>query len=120
LIIATDTGVGTWQIGDSATVLQWSDETLELATVPMKGEYANETRMLTSGRRHGEGKTWKKLCSGIVAFTDGLDLLALEQSSRPFGPFISPLVKFAASDGSCDADLEELLESPTVRSRTGD
>jgi hypothetical protein len=115
------------QIGDGAIVVRAAAEApFDVALWPVAGEYVNHTYFLTDdnageriGIRRFDG------VRDVVAFSDGLQRLALEVSSRSaFAPFFGPLVN-AVREGEHDggalrADLLAYLASGAINARTND
>jgi hypothetical protein len=127
LAIASDHQALCAQIGDGGIVLRRApDDPFEVAIWPDGGEYANETFFVTDDaaperiaiRRYD-------YVHDLVAFTDGLQYLALEHATKSaFGPFFEPLVKtvrdLAGSNGAARTSLLAFLNSETINRRTND
>jgi hypothetical protein len=115
------------QVGDGAIVVRRDDdEPFEIAVWPFSGEYANQTAFVSDAqaldvlqiRRYQDVRD-------VVALTDGLQSLALEQATQSAFPrFFDPLIRTvrAAGDdgGSLRASLLAYLDSAAVNERTDD
>ncbi len=116
------------QIGDGGIVMRRApDEPFEVATWPEAGEYVNQTFFVTDDdaaahlviRRVAD-------VSDLIAFSDGLQSLALQLSTRTaFAPFFEPLVGVVrAAAPSANGELREsllaYLNSGAVNGRTDD
>jgi hypothetical protein len=115
------------QVGDGGIVLRRaSGEPFEVALWPDGGEYANETFFITDESVEERIRIRRfEYVEDVVAFTDGLQHLALEHASRTaFVPFFEPLIgavrEPAASDGSIRTALLQFLNSETLNRRTDD
>lgn len=127
LVVSTQESAAVCQIGDGAAVVDMGTG-LEVAVVPMSGEYANMTHFVTDDDAEAVAVT--KVYSGAVnrvaVFSDGLQRLALDMAAnKPHAPFFDPFFKVLASstEGQQDAlvnALIEFLESPGVNARTDD
>lgn len=113
------------QVGDGAWVLQTEDG-LSAATWPVTGEYANQTKFITSDDTAGHlvfHVTRKRLLA-VAGFTDGIQSLALNYTGRnvhqPFFERLFAPVHKATDTGSMDADMAAFLDSPQVNNRTDD
>jgi hypothetical protein len=127
LAIASDHQTLCARIGDGGIVLRRApDAAFEVALWPDAGEYANQTFFVTddaAAERIAIARfddVWD-----VVAFSDGLQNLALEQSTRSaFPPFFTPLVAAvrsgAVANGALHAQLAAFLNSPPVNERTDD
>ncbi len=117
----------TMQIGDGGIVFQ-ADKELELAIVPMTGEYANMTHFVT------DENAIEVLCTRVIneplskvaVFSDGIQRLALNMiDNTPHTPFFSPFFKTLESTRSEQEDelhsaLFKFLNSQAVNCRTDD
>ncbi len=115
------------QIGDGAIVVRRApDEPFEIVMWPQSGEYANQTYFVTDDdapkhleiRRDGH-------VSDLIAFSDGLQSLALQLSTRSaYGPFFDPLVRVVRAADGANGKLGEALiaylNSDAVNGRTDD
>lgn len=115
------------QVGDGGVVLDFGAG-LELAVVPMSGEYANMTHFVTDEKVDGvlETKIYQNRALKVAAFTDGIQRLALSLTTNtPHKPFFSP---FFDSMAKATAEQEEQLQpllvnflgSQAVNERTDD
>ena len=103
VVVATSSLVVAAQIGDGAALVRDSSGNLLALTRPSHGEYVNETTFIVSPNaiETAQFNLWKWVASGITAFSDGLQMVALNmQDGAPHAPFFSPLFRFvgAASD----------------------
>ena len=127
LAVASDHQALCAQLGDGGIVVRRAPgEPFELAVWPGGGEYANETFFVTDdgAPERIELRRYDRVVD-VVAFSDGLQHLALEWSSRTaFAPFFGPLVATVrARDDAGDAVRAELLaylNSEAVNRRTDD
>jgi hypothetical protein len=127
LAVASDHQTLCARIGDGGIVVRRGPEAaFEVALWPDSGEYANQTYFVTddmAAERIAIARfddVWD-----VVAFSDGLQNLALEQATRSaYPPFFLPLVAAVRgardSNGRLHAQLAEFLDSPTVNERTDD
>ena len=115
------------QIGDGGIVLRQTPQgPFEIAIWPESGEYANQTFFITDdtaaehlGIRRYDG------AYDLIAFSDGLQNLALERATRSaFTPFFEPLVNTVRSNGRSASefrsDLIAYLNSEAINRRTDD
>ncbi|WP_295428748.1 PP2C family serine/threonine-protein phosphatase [uncultured Thiodictyon sp.] len=130
-LVTPDALVGI-QVGDGAIVYRRppGDATGDLAllTAPHQGEYLNETVFLISDTylQDAQFAYREGAPDGIVVFSDGMQMLALEMKARPpvpHAPFFDPLFNFVR--GQPDADQREgqlraFLESERVCAKTDD
>jgi hypothetical protein len=124
--IATGEFVAAAQIGDGALVCLSLDNELFAITVPPLSEYINETTFLVS-ENWIDSLQATIICQkikAIVAFSDGLQLLALKlPESIPYEPFFRPLFNFvldSEDEAAAKAQVEAFLNSPRVNARTDD
>jgi hypothetical protein len=114
-------GVEAAQIGDGALVVE-SAEGMRALTLPMGGEFVNETVFLTSpgALAAAQHASWSGTPLHLAAFSDGLQALALRQRDHaPHAPFFAPLFRFAGDAGS-DEELAAFLAGPRVTARADD
>jgi hypothetical protein len=120
------------QIGDGAVVVTGADG-LTLFRADDRAEYLNETVFVTSDGWRAHVRTDAVPAAGVTgvaAFTDGLQLLALDmRAAAPHVGFFDPVFRFAATVAACGggppapsptAELAAFLASPRVRARTDD
>lgn len=114
------------QIGDGAIVVRANEEApWTVAIWPEETQYANETFFITDAAvgEHVQIARFDSV-SDIVAFSDGLQRLALEQATRmAFARFFSPLVSTVRAATDTDGLRENLrayLNSESINSRTDD
>ena len=115
------------RIGDGGIVLRRAaDAPFEVALWPEAGEYANQTYFVTDDSAPERIAIARfDEVQDLVAFSDGLQHLALERATRSaFGPFFIPLVstvrESAESNGKLQESLVAYLNSTTVNERTDD
>jgi protein phosphatase 2C-like protein len=116
-------------VGDGCAVVQdASDRAWHALSWPSHGEYASTTFFVTDDpqpkliiRRYSQP------ISAIVAFTDGLERLALEfATEKPHAPFFDAIIgPVAASsvvgrDGALSAALARYLDGDAINARTDD
>lgn len=115
------------QIGDGCIVFEAGND-LELAIVPMTGEYANMTHFVT------DDNAIELLCtkpidsqiSKVAVFTDGLQRLAIKMATNsPHVPFFTPFFKALETakpeqEDELQAALVRFLNGDAVNSRTDD
>lgn len=111
------------QVGDGAIVVSNGEATLRL-TRPAPSQYAGETVFLTSPEAADATHCTRiaaDTITGVALLTDGLEPVATSLlSGEPFSPFFLPLFRYAASPDARQAQLEDLLVSDRIRSRTHD
>jgi hypothetical protein len=123
--VAARDGVAAAQVGDGALVVE-DAAGIQAITVPVSGEFINETVFLTSpGALQGAQRaTWRGAPLHLAAFSDGLQELALRRPDHaPHAPFFTPLFRFAgeAEDvAGGEAELAAFLASPRVTARADD
>lgn len=126
-LLSTDKACLALQIGDGGIVLD-AGAGLELAIVPMSGEYANMTYFVTDEGAIKQLKTrfFESPVSRAALFTDGLQRLALNMvCNQPHGPFFEPFFR-VLSTTSEDKEVElehalvRFLDSEQVCDRTDD
>lgn len=126
-LLATASGTLVMQIGDGAVVVDCGAG-LEVAVVPMAGEYANMTHFVTDAEAVSVlvTKTYPDRALKVAAFTDGIQRIALNLATNtPHEPFFAPFF-----DGMCRATAEQVemlqaslakfLVSAPVNERTDD
>jgi len=127
LAVASDHQTLCAAVGDGAVVVrQGTARPFEVALWPEGGEYANQTYFLTDATaaeriaiRRFDG------VSDVIAFSDGLQQLALERATRSaFEPFFAPLVRTVRESDAPPADLARslaaYLDSDAINARTDD
>ncbi len=131
VLAAQTLGTMVFQIGDGGIVLDVGNG-LELAVVPMVGEYANMTHFVTQDnfREVLAVRTFDPLATKIAAFTDGLQRIALDLATDvPHELFFKPFFK-ALEDARSENEevlldqlslaLGRFLQGPLVNERTDD
>jgi hypothetical protein len=125
VVIASENGIATFQIGDGSVVVNTFDNRYIALTVPPQTEYINETLFLVSSSaiEQMQIKTFEKV-KQLAIMTDGIQMLALEMKERkPFNPFFHTIFNFAANDQPEDTsviELEKFLISKRVREHSHD
>ena len=113
------------QIGDGAIVLR-GHGAYGIVCWPQSGEYANTTNFLTGPgfQDHIEFVSAQGDFTDVALFTDGMERLALDFTSRtPHLPFFEPLFKaLRTADDSqqLEQGLRDFLQSDPVTSRSDD
>ena len=114
------------QVGDGAVVYRDAAEQWHTALPPQRGQYANETKMLTDPDLAPAHRVIRP-DAGITAlavFTDGLQNLVLQKPGwHPHAPFFDGLFGWLQQQPDTDAaekGLIQLLEAPGTRRRTTD
>ena len=126
LVVAGNSLVAAAQIGDGAALVRNEVNELFALTHPASGEYINETTFLVSTNAilNAQINVWRGRVSGIAAFSDGLQMLALHMADNtPHAPFFSPLFRFVGeikdTEGA-ECQLRTFLRSPRITQRTDD
>ncbi|MFT4172865.1 MAG: PP2C family serine/threonine-protein phosphatase [Herbaspirillum sp.] len=126
-LVSTPQAALVMQVGDGGVVVDVGHG-LEVAVVPMAGEYANMTHFVTDENAI-EVLATKQYAAGVsrvAAFSDGIQRLALNMlDATPHEPFFSPFFRVlrASTDQQEDelqAALVRFLGSPAVNERTDD
>ncbi len=127
LAIASERQTVCARIGDGGIVVRRApDAAFEVALWPEAGEYANQTYFVTDeAAAERIGIVRLDDVSDVIAFSDGLQNLALEQATRSaFAPFFLPLVtavrSAASANGTLRGQLLAYLNSETINARTDD
>lgn len=112
------------QVGDGAIVSKHASGALAVLTLRGDSEYINETTFLTSpsflDRAHFHIERTSDVV-GLVAMSDGLQLLALKVADNTaHAPFFDHMLDFVSQPDSSDANLEAFLRSDRVCERTDD
>lgn len=126
-LLSTANGTLVLQIGDGAVVVDCGAG-LEVAVVPMSGEYANMTHFVTDDDAVTVlvTKTYPDRALKVAAFTDGIQRLALNlATNRPHEPFFAPFFNGLAVASPEQEDLLQnllvkFLASAPVNERTDD
>ena len=113
------------QVGDGAWVVQTAGG-LSNVTWPYTGEYANQTKFVTSGDASGhfafEARDGPLLA--VAGFTDGIQSLALDYRARkvhqPFFQRLLEPLRGTADVKTLGASMSAFLDSPPVNQRTDD
>jgi len=126
-VLSSPLGTLVMQIGDGGVVLDVGSG-LEVAVIPMSGEYANMTHFVTDEDAISilATKTYADSIQRVAAFTDGLQRLALNMASNtPHEPFFAPFFNGMAKAQPEQEDqlhglLVKFLGSAAVNERTDD
>jgi hypothetical protein len=126
-LLSTKNGTLVLQIGDGAVVVDCGSG-LEVAVVPMSGEYANMTHFVTDEDAVTllVTKTYPDRALKVAAFTDGIQRIALNLATNtPHEPFFAPFFEgMAKATAEQEDDLANLLVkflgSARVNERTDD
>ena len=113
-VLSSSQGTLVFQIGDGGVVLD-TGAGLELAVVPMTGEFANMTNFVTDDDAVTVlvTKYYPDRAIRIAAFTDGIQRLALNLATNtPHEPFFSP---FFNSMEIANSEQEEMLQGLLIR-----
>ncbi|MDX1979884.1 MAG: PP2C family serine/threonine-protein phosphatase [Bryobacteraceae bacterium] len=125
-VIATPDAIAAAQIGDGAAVASSEDRAaIEGLTLPILGEYLNETTFLTSPNavETAQVRMLPQPAFGLALLSDGLQGVALKlPSGEPHAPFFLPLLRFAASSNPREghAELAAFLGSDKISRKTDD
>ncbi|MBL1263463.1 PP2C family serine/threonine-protein phosphatase [Candidatus Methylomicrobium oryzae] len=126
LVIALSNVIAAIQIGDGAVVAGDQLNNIIPITSPKLGEYINETTFITSAGaiETAQFSVWRGEVAYLAAFSDGLQMLALEMPEGiPHSPFFSPIFSFLSEMDDVvtgQKELETFLSSARVRERTDD
>ncbi len=122
--VATADQVVAVQIGDGASVVSELNLPVQALTIPVSGEFANQTTFLTSPNAidTAQIRVLQTRATGVALLSDGLQMLALKiPPGIPHEGFFRPLLEFAGAGGdNPDAELAAFLGSPKVIGRTDD
>ena len=126
-VLSSKIGTLVLQLGDGGVVID-TGVGLELAVIPMSGEYANMTHFVTDEDAVNvmETKTYPDLALKVAAFTDGIQRLALNLATNtPHNPFFEPFFNgmtraTAEQEEQLHGLLGEFLKSQEVNERTDD
>ncbi|MEK8025850.1 PP2C family serine/threonine-protein phosphatase [Pseudaquabacterium rugosum] len=113
-VLSTAVGTLVLQIGDGGVVLD-TGAGLEVAVIPMSGEYANMTHFVTDEDAVTvlQTKAYPTRALKVAAFTDGIQRLALNLAiNTPHEPFFAPFFNGMAK---ATAEQEEQLQGLLVR-----
>lgn len=113
-VLSSSNGTLVLQIGDGAVVVD-TGAGLEVAVVPMSGEYANMTHFVTDDDAVSvlQTKTYPDRALKVAAFTDGIQRLALNLATNtPHEPFFAPFFNGMAR---ATAEQEDLLQDLLVK-----
>jgi len=126
-LLSSPLGTLAFQIGDGGIVVD-AGEGLELAIVPMSGEYANMTSFVTDENAVEvlTTKAYANAVSKAAVFSDGIQRIALNMATNtPHEPFFAPFFNTlkaatAEQEDQLQALLAKFLDSLAVNERTDD
>jgi hypothetical protein len=126
-VLSTSTGTLVLQVGDGGVVID-TGAGLEVAVIPMSGEYANMTHFVTDEDAVTvlATKSYPDRALKVAAFTDGIQRLALNMATNtPHEPFFVPFFNGMAKATAEQEDqlqglLVKFLGSAPVNERTDD
>ncbi len=126
-LLSSPLGTLAFQIGDGGIVVD-AGQGLELAIVPMSGEYANMTSFITDENAVEvlQTKAYADAASLAAAFSDGIQRIALNMATNtPHEPFFAPFFKTLKvatleQEDRLQVLLAEFLGSAKVNERTDD
>jgi hypothetical protein len=126
-LLSSPLGTLVLQIGDGGVVLDVGAG-LEVAVVPMSGEYANMTHFVTDEDAISVlvTKAYAEPALRVAAFSDGLQRLALNMATNtPYEPFFTPFFNGMAKatmeqEDQLQALLLKFLGGTAVNERTDD
>ncbi len=126
-LLSTSNGTLVLQVGDGAVVVDCGAG-LEVAVVPMSGEYANMTHFVTDEDAVTvlTTKEYPERALKVAAFTDGIQRIALNLATNtPHEPFFAPFFNgMALASAEQEEELQRLLVkflgSKPVNERTDD
>lgn len=113
-VLSSEQSTLVFQIGDGGVVLD-TGAGLELAIVPMSGEFANMTNFVTDNDAVSvlATKTYPAKALRVAAFTDGIQRLALHMATNtPHEPFFSP---FFHGMAKATAEQEDMLQGLLIK-----
>jgi hypothetical protein len=126
IVIAMPKLVIAAQVGDGMVFVAGQDGGIVRLTVPQRGEYSNETNMLTSANARDTIQItfWRDPVTGIAVMSDGLlPITTVLPYYKPYFPFFTNLFAFLRhSDDHEQATgkLKSFLMSDRVQDGTGD
>lgn len=126
-VLSSPIGTLVLQVGDGGVVVDVGAG-LEVAVVPMSGEYANMTHFVTDEDAVTilATKIYPDRALRVAAFTDGIQRLALDLASNmPHEPFFAPFFNgmekaTTEQEGQLQGLLAKFLGSQAVNERTDD
>lgn len=126
-VLSSPRGTLVLQVGDGGVVVDVGTG-LEVAVIPMSGEYANMTHFVTDEDAVSRlvTKTYGDAAVRVAAFSDGLQRLALNMAANtPHEPFFAPFFKGLEQakpeqEDQLHSALVRFLGSQAVNERTDD
>lgn len=126
-LLSSPLGTLAFQIGDGGIVVD-AGQGLELAIVPMSGEYANMTSFITDENAVEllQTRAYVDTASLAAVFSDGIQRIALNMATNtPHEPFFAPFFKTLKvatleQEDRLQGLLAEFLGSAKVNERTDD
>jgi len=125
-VIATPDLVVVAQVGDGMVFIVDTEGAILRLTIPQRGEYSNETCMLTSlfALDNIQTAVWQEPITGIAAMTDGLlPITTTLPFYKPYSPFFTNLFTFLRNTEDREEahrKLKGFLLSDRVQNGTGD
>lgn len=101
VVLLTPNGHGAAVVGDAFAVLRDADGCLELVGSPPDGEYANQTKFLTSSDVEVQLVSGVGKLSGAAVSTDGLEYVAI-QGGVAFPGFWDAIFRWGSTPGGFD------------------
>ena len=126
VVLACGSGAAAAQVGDCMAIAELEDGAALALTIPMRGEYVNETTMLTSADALEQMQVYvtSDPVKCVAATTDGLlPVCTVMPFHRPFAATFRRLFGFAATWDDrtrAAAELDGFLASDRIQSATGD
>ena len=128
ITVTTQHGIGAAQIGDGAIVCGHGKGQYKMLTTPYHGDYANETRFLTSkdGLQRMNVAHDAVPPTRLAIFTDGVENLLTERSGShhaPHIPFFDTAFEWLAEqpdEWNAYVGIRQFLKSEAVTARTND
>jgi len=126
VVVVRDDLIAAAQVGDGATIIEDESGTLQGLTVPVPGEYVNETIFLTSkdSLLTLQRRVLRKQTKAVATFTDGLQLLCLSwPDCSPSQQFFAPLFRFivdSTDEIETERQMSNFLGSKRIQELTED
>ncbi len=127
-VLSDGFGTTTAHVGDGCAVAKDAESgEWHALTWPAHGEYASTTYFVTDDQPRISIQRRNAAISALVAFTDGMERLALDfAAARPHAPFfegvLGPVLQSSVigRDAKLSHQLARYLDSPPVNARTDD
>ena len=110
------------QIGDGLILVQ-KNGFVGCVSIPTKGEFANQTVFITSKSAHTYlqyGKFSIVNCEGIMAMTDGIMSVLVQEDDLSVAPICSSLIRQVKEKDLTGQDVEHLLKVQLVHASSDD